>query len=110
MVKLWCRLSADDDFPVYLREAYLLAKNQRLDWYNSIIDIMKSIGLHQMCDHLTVSPNILISEGKQRLMNQFIQDCNWKTQLQSTMGKLRVYKEIKHDFNYELHLEFPYYQ
>ena len=60
-----------------------------------------------MCDHLTVSPNKLISEVKQRLMNQFIRD--WKTQQQSTIGKLRVYKEIKHDFNYELHLEFPYY-
>ena len=35
MVKFWCRLSVDDDLPVYLREAYLLAKNQRLDWYNS---------------------------------------------------------------------------
>ena len=68
---------------------------------------MKSIGLDQICDHLTVSPNILIREVKQRLMNQFIQD--WKTRLQSTMGKLRAYKEIKHDFNYELHLEFPYY-
>ena len=86
MVKFWCRLWVDDDLPVYLREAYLLAKNQRLDWYNSITDVMKSVGLDQMCDHLTVSPNILISEVKQRLMNQFMQDL--KTQLQSTMGKL----------------------
>ena len=99
MVKFWCRLSVDDDLPVYLREAYLLAKNQRLDWYNSITDVMKSIGLDHMCDHLTVSPNTLISEVKQHLMNQFMQDR--KTQLQSTMEKLQIYKEIKHDFNYE---------
>ena len=49
MVKFWCRLS-NNDLPVYLREAYLLAKNQRLDWYNSIVDIPESIGLDQMCD------------------------------------------------------------
>ena len=40
---------------------------------------MKSIGLDQMCNHLTVYPNVLINEVKQRFVNLFIQD--WKNQL-----------------------------
>ena len=78
---------SDHDLPVYLRETYLLAKNQRLDWYNSIVDIL-DIDLDQMCDRLTVHPNALLNEVKQRLTNSFIQD--WNNQLQLTTGKLRL--------------------
>ena len=68
---------------------------------------MKSTDLDQMCDHITVHPNVLINELKQRLINLFIQD--WRKQLQLTTGKLRIYKNIKHDFIYEPYLEFPYH-
>ena len=54
---------------------------------------MKSTDLDQMCDHLTIHPNLLINELKQRLNNLIIQD--WNKQLQLTTGKLRTYKIIK---------------
>ena len=54
-VKYWCRLSIaiDDGLPMYLKEAYLLAKNNNLNWYKNLVNIMKSTDLDQMCDHLT---------------------------------------------------------
>ena len=60
-----------------------------------------------MCDHLTIHPNLLINELKQRFKNLFIQ--NWNKQLQSTTGKLRTYKSIKYDFIYERYLELLYH-
>ena len=65
-VKYWCRLSIDDGLPMYPKEAYLLAKNNDLKWYKSLANIMKSTDLDQMCDHLTIHPNLLINELKQR--------------------------------------------
>ena len=106
-VKYWCRLVTDDDLPAYLREAYILAKKKNLKWYNSIVNIMKSTGLDQMCNHLTVHPNILINDLKQRLINLFMED--WTNQLQLTTGKLRTYKNIKYDFIYEPYLELPFH-
>ena len=97
----------DDGLPMYLKEAYLLAKNNNLKWYKSLVNIMKSTDLDQMCDYLTIHPNLLINELKQRLKNLFIQ--NWNKQLQSTTGKLRTYKIIKYDFIYEPYLELPYH-
>ena len=77
---------------MYLKEAYLLAKNNNLKWYKNLVNIMKSTDLDQMCDHSTIHPNLLINELKQRLNNLFIQD--WYKQLQLTTGKLRTYKMI----------------
>ena len=48
-VKYWYRLSIDDGLPMYLKEAYLLAKNNNLNWYKSLVNIMKSTDLDQMC-------------------------------------------------------------
>ena len=92
---------------MYLKEVYRLAKNNNLKWYKSLVNIMKSIDLDQMCDYLTIHPNLLINELKQRLKNLFIPD--WNEQLQLTTGKLRTYKIIKHDFIYEPYLELPYH-
>ena len=41
---------------------------------------MKSTDLDQMCDHLTIRPNLLVDELKQRLNNLFTQE--WNKQLQ----------------------------
>ena len=45
--KYWCRLSIaiDDGLPMYLKEAYLLAKNNNLNWYKNLVNIMKSTDL-----------------------------------------------------------------
>ena len=91
-VKYWCRLSIDDGLPMFPKEPYLLAKNNNLKWYKSLVNIMKSTDLDQMCDHLIIHPNLLINELKQRLNNLFIQ--NWNKQLQSTTGKLRLLNMI----------------
>ena len=40
-------------------------------------------------------------------MNTFI--CEWKNQLQSTTGKLRLHKKIKNIFCYENYLELQLY-
>ena len=48
-VKYWYRLSIDDGLPMYLKEVYLLAKNNNLNWYKSLVNIMKSTDLDQMC-------------------------------------------------------------
>ena len=61
---------------MYLKEAYLLAKTNNLKWYKSHVNIMKSTDLGQMCDQLTIHPNLLIKELKQRLKNLFIQNWN----------------------------------
>ena len=45
---------------MYLKEAYLLAKNNNLKWYKSLVNIMKSTDLDQMHDHLTIHPNLLV--------------------------------------------------
>ena len=55
-----------------------------------------------MCDRLTVHPNALLSEVKQRLTNSI--EIN---QLESTTGKLRLYRKIKNKFIYENYLDFP---
>ena len=34
----------NEDLPIYLREAYLLAKSENLKWYTNIMDILKSFG------------------------------------------------------------------
>ena len=52
---------------------------------------MKSTDLDQMCDHLTIHPNLLFNELK-RLDNLIIQD--WNKQLQLTAGKLRLLNMI----------------
>ena len=54
------------------------------------MDIFKSFGSDQPNEFVT------INEIKQHLMNTFI--CEWKNQLQSTTGKLRLYKKIKKIF------------
>ena len=68
---------------------------------------MESAGFDQLNDHvhLIVHPTILrnYNEVKQCLINSFIQ--KWESQLQSTTGKLRLYK-IKIKFSYENYLEF----
>ena len=48
------------------------------------MDILKSFGSDQLNEYLA------INEIKQHLMNTFI-ICEWKNQLQSTTGKLRLY-------------------
>ena len=58
---------------MYLKEAYLLAKNNNPKWYKSLVNIMKNTDLDQMCDHLTIHPNLLINELK-HLKNLFIQE------------------------------------
>ena len=40
-------------------------------------------------------------------MNIFMRE--WKNQLQSITGKLRLYKKIKNIFCYENYLELPFY-
>ena len=52
---------------MYPKKAYLLAKNNNLKWYKSLVNIMKSTDLDHMCDHLTIHPNLLINELKQCL-------------------------------------------
>ena len=37
---------------------------------------MKSTDLNQMCDHLTIHPNLLINELKQRLKNLIRDPCH----------------------------------
>ena len=58
---------------------------------------MESAGFDQLNDHvhLIVHPTILrnYNEVKQCLINSFIQ--KWESQLQSTTGKLRLYKKLK---------------
>ena len=65
------------------------------------MDIFKSFDSDQLNEYLT------INEIKQHLMNTFT--CEWKNQLQSTTGKLRLYKKIKNIFGYENYLELPFY-
>ena len=102
VVKHWHRLTSEfEELLVYLREAYLLAKSEKLRWYLNIIDIFKILGSDQPNEFLT------INELKQHLINIFIR--NWKNQLQSSTGKLRLYKRIKNTFNYENYLELPFY-
>ena len=85
---------------MYLKEAYLLAKNNNPKWYKSLVNIMKNTDLDQMCDHLTIHPNLLITELK-CLKNLFIQET-------VTINNRKI-KIIKYDFIYEPYLELPYH-
>ena len=43
VVKYWHRLiSENEKLPIYLREAYLLAKSEKLKWYLDICDILRA--------------------------------------------------------------------
>ena len=62
---------------------------------------MKILGSDQPNERLT------INELKQHLINMLRH--NWKNQLRTSTGKMRLYKRIKNTFNYENYLELPFY-
>ena len=102
MVKYWHRLiNENEKLPIYLREACLLAKSEKLKWYLDICDIFKSFGLD--CPNVHLSTNDI----NNHFVNIFIRE--WKNQLQSSTGKLRLYKKIKNIFCYENYLKLPFY-
>ena len=101
-VKYWHRLIKENEkLPIYLKEAYFLAKSEKLKWYLNSSDIFKNFGLDHPNEHLT------INDIKNHFVNNFIHE--WKIQLQSSIGKLRLYKKIKNIFCYENYLEVPFY-
>ena len=67
VAKYWQRIcNENEDLPIYLRKAYLLAKSENFKWYTNIMDIFKSFGSDKLNEYLT------INEIKQHLMNTFI--------------------------------------
>ena len=48
----------ENDLPIYLREAYLFAKSEKLKWYMNIMDIFKSFGLDQLNEYFTINKEI----------------------------------------------------
>ena len=70
-VKYWHRLIKENEkLPIYLREAYFLAKSDKLKWYLNISDIFKSFRLDHPNKRLTINDiknhfvNILYTNGK----------------------------------------------
>ena len=56
----------NEDLPIYLRKAYLLAKPEKLKWYINIMDIFKSFGSDKLNEYFTINNEI------KYLVNTFI--------------------------------------
>ena len=65
------------------------------------MNIIEKSGFYQpQNDKLLIPTKDLIKNLDHHLVNQFIQE--WSHELQATSGKLRIYKQIKHIFKYEM--------
>ena len=100
------RVTAGEDAPALVKDAYIMAKNSSSQWTNHIKQILDDTGFsHVWANPSGVDPSTFTAELEQRLTDHFRQ--NWKSELQATTGKLRTYKLIKQELKLEKYLELP---
>ena len=91
-----------------VKDAYILAKSESLQWANFIQNILTNAGFPQVwVQPSSVVPNEFIAELEQHLTDQYTQ--TWQGELRNTSGKLQTYKLIKEDFKREGYLTLPPY-
>ena len=86
----------------------MLFKEQNLKWYSNTIKILEECGFYEpLNDKLLIPPEVLIKNVKQYLTTQYTH--RWLNKLQTTTGKLRTFKQVKHTFKYESYLDLPFH-